>query len=75
MNFKKRFIENALAVKEQITYEITVEDKECYVTEIRQVSGLFWVKMILNNVSTLYYKESFRFSKTNQISYLFKVSS
>lgn len=45
----KLFIENALAVKEQITYEITVEDKECYVTEVRHVSGLFWVKMILNN--------------------------
>lgn len=46
----KLFIENALTVKEEVTFEISVEDnKDCYVTEIRTVSGLFWVKMILNN--------------------------
>ena len=46
----KLFIENAIVVKEVVSYDVVKEQSQTYIQETRIVSGTFWESLDLHNV-------------------------
>lgn len=45
----KLYIENAVAVKEEISYDTTIENNRYFITEKRNAKGYFWAHLKLKN--------------------------
>lgn len=56
----KLYVENAVSVIQDVSYEATEEDGHYFITESRNVRGTFWSNMQLRNVSDEFSEELIR---------------
>jgi hypothetical protein len=55
----KLFVENAIVVKEAISYDVIKEQSQTYIQETRIVSGTFWISLDLHYVMSKFSSTSF----------------